>query len=52
MPAPTPQVVLRDLKRVLGQELKPVLDHGLLSKPTGGGLVVGVLDHGERRIFT
>ena len=28
------------------------LERGLLSKPTGGGLVIGVLDHGERRIFT
>ena len=50
--AARPPVPLKDLKGVLDQELKPVLEHGLLSKPTGGGLVIGVLDHGERRIFT
>jgi serine-type D-Ala-D-Ala carboxypeptidase/endopeptidase len=56
--APTPEpvlarppVTLDDLKPILDQELKPVLEHGLLSRPTGGGLVIGVLDHGERRIF-
>ena len=57
--APTPEpvttrppVALDNLKAVLDQELKPVLERGLLSKPTGGGLVIGVLDHGERRILT
>ncbi|MBV8360176.1 MAG: beta-lactamase family protein [Deltaproteobacteria bacterium] len=56
--APTPEpvaarspVALRDLKSILNQELKPVLERGLLSKPTGGGLVIGVLDHAERRVF-
>jgi serine-type D-Ala-D-Ala carboxypeptidase/endopeptidase len=56
--APTPEPVitrppatLDNLKPILAQELKPVLEHGLLSKPTGGGLVIGVLNHGERRIF-
>jgi serine-type D-Ala-D-Ala carboxypeptidase/endopeptidase len=56
--APTPEplvarppVALGDIKSVLDEELKPVLERGLLSKPTGGGLVIGVLDHGERRIF-
>jgi serine-type D-Ala-D-Ala carboxypeptidase/endopeptidase len=55
-PVPTPiagrPVALQDLKRVLDQELKPVLEHGVLSKPSDGGLVVGVVDHGERRIFS
>ena len=49
--ATRPSVALDNLKAVLDQELKPVLERGLLSKPTGGGLVIGVLDHGERRIF-
>ena len=49
--ATRPPVALADLKAVLDHELKPVLEHGLLSKPSGGGLVIGVLDHGERRIF-
>jgi serine-type D-Ala-D-Ala carboxypeptidase/endopeptidase len=54
-PTPAPEmenpVALGELKPILDQELKPVLDHGLLSKPSGGGLVIGVLDHGDRRIF-
>jgi CubicO group peptidase (beta-lactamase class C family) len=41
-----------DLRAVFDQELKPVLERGVLSKPGGGGLVIGVLDHGDRRIFT
>jgi serine-type D-Ala-D-Ala carboxypeptidase/endopeptidase len=52
-PAPAmPPVALDNLKAVLDRELAPVLDHGVLSKDTGGGLVIGVLDHGRRRIFT
>ena len=56
MPTPTPApamppVALDNLKPVLDRELAPVLDHGLLSKPSGGGLVIGVMDHGQRRIF-
>jgi serine-type D-Ala-D-Ala carboxypeptidase/endopeptidase len=47
-----PPVPLENLKTVLDHELKPVLEHGLLSEATGGGLVIGVLDQGERRIFT
>ena len=57
--APTPvparstrqPVALGNLKAVLDQELKPVLERGVLSKPSGGGLLIGVLDHEERRIF-
>jgi CubicO group peptidase (beta-lactamase class C family) len=48
---PKPPVALAELKAVLDQELKPVLERGLLSKPTGGGLVIGVFDRCERRIF-
>jgi CubicO group peptidase (beta-lactamase class C family) len=46
-----PPVALDNLKAVLDRELEPVLDHGVLSEDTGGGLVIGVLDHGRRRIF-
>jgi serine-type D-Ala-D-Ala carboxypeptidase/endopeptidase len=46
-----PPVALNDLKPVLDRELEPVLRDGLLSTRTGGGLVIGVLDHGQRRIF-
>jgi D-alanyl-D-alanine-carboxypeptidase/D-alanyl-D-alanine-endopeptidase len=57
MPTPTPApamspVALDDLKPILDRELAPVLERGLLSKASGGGgLVIGVLDHGKRRIF-
>jgi len=56
MPTPTPApamppVALENLKPILDRELAPVLEHGLLSKPTGGGLVIGLMDHGNRRIF-
>jgi len=57
MPTPTPApavppVALDHLKPILDRELAPVLEHGLLGKASGGGgLVVGVMDHGQRRIF-
>jgi serine-type D-Ala-D-Ala carboxypeptidase/endopeptidase len=56
MPTPTPApamppVALENLKPVLDRELAPLLEHGLLSKPSGGGLVIGLMDHGQRRIF-
>jgi D-alanyl-D-alanine-carboxypeptidase/D-alanyl-D-alanine-endopeptidase len=57
MPTPTPApamppVALDNLKPILDRELAPVLAHGLLSKASGGGgLVIGVMDHGQRRIF-
>jgi D-alanyl-D-alanine-carboxypeptidase/D-alanyl-D-alanine-endopeptidase len=53
-PAPAaamPPVALNNLKPILDRELAPVLEHGLLSKASGGGLVIGVMDHGQRRIF-
>ena len=51
-PAPAmPPVALDNLKPILDRELAPVLEHGLLSKASGGGLVIGVMDHGQRRIF-
>jgi D-alanyl-D-alanine-carboxypeptidase/D-alanyl-D-alanine-endopeptidase len=52
VPAPArPPVALADLKPVLNRELTPVLNRGVLAQSTGGGLVIGVLDHGQRRIF-
>jgi D-alanyl-D-alanine-carboxypeptidase/D-alanyl-D-alanine-endopeptidase len=55
-PAPTltpagPPVALADLKAVLDREFAPILDHGVLAKSTGGGIVIGVYDHGQTRIF-
>jgi serine-type D-Ala-D-Ala carboxypeptidase/endopeptidase len=56
MPTPTPvpampPVPVDNLKSVLDHEMVPVLDHGVLSSKSGGGFVIGVLDHGQRRIF-
>ncbi|MGO9602759.1 MAG: serine hydrolase domain-containing protein [Candidatus Binataceae bacterium] len=51
-PAPAmPPVTLDHLKAALDRELAPVLEHGVLSPQSGGGLVVGVLDHDQRLIF-
>jgi serine-type D-Ala-D-Ala carboxypeptidase/endopeptidase len=51
IPAARP-VSLNGLKAMLDREFAPVLDHGLLAKTSGGGVVIGVLDHGQRRIFS
>jgi CubicO group peptidase (beta-lactamase class C family) len=51
IPAAAP-VPLDDLKAILDRELAPLLDHGLLAKRTGGGVVIGIIDHGQRRIFS
>jgi CubicO group peptidase (beta-lactamase class C family) len=47
----SPPVALPDLKPVLDREFAPLLDHGVLFKGGGGGVVIGVLNHGQRRIF-
>jgi serine-type D-Ala-D-Ala carboxypeptidase/endopeptidase len=52
VPAPArPPVALAELKPVLDGEFIPVLKSGVLARQTGGGLVIGVLDHGQQRIF-
>jgi D-alanyl-D-alanine-carboxypeptidase/D-alanyl-D-alanine-endopeptidase len=50
--AALPPVALADLKPILDREMQAVVENGLLSKSTGGGVVIGILDHGERRIFS
>ena len=52
-PAPArPPVALDDLKPVLDREMEPVLQRGLLSKASGGGgVVIGVIQHGKRQVF-
>jgi serine-type D-Ala-D-Ala carboxypeptidase/endopeptidase len=54
-PAPVavtrPPVALADLQAVMDKDMAAVLDHGVMKSGTGGGLVIGVLDHGQRRIF-
>ncbi|MHB8381122.1 MAG: serine hydrolase domain-containing protein [Candidatus Binataceae bacterium] len=51
IPAIAP-VPLDNLKPILDREFAPMLNHGLLSETAGGGIVIGIVDHGRRRIFS
>ena len=46
-----PPIALADLKQALDAEFAPVVKDGLLRESTGCGVVIGVIDHGERRVF-
>jgi CubicO group peptidase (beta-lactamase class C family) len=57
--APKPEPVqavspvgIADIKAALDADLVPVLKDGALAPDTGGGVTIGVLQHGERRIFS
>jgi CubicO group peptidase (beta-lactamase class C family) len=45
-------VGIADIKAALDADLVPVLKDGALAPDTGGGVTIGVLQHGERRIFS
>jgi CubicO group peptidase (beta-lactamase class C family) len=47
--APVP---VADLKSVLDRDLAAALKDGALAPSTNGGVVIGVLQHGTRRLFT
>jgi serine-type D-Ala-D-Ala carboxypeptidase/endopeptidase len=47
-----PPIALADLQQALDAEFAPVVKDGLLRGSTGCGVVIGVIDHGERRVFT
>jgi D-alanyl-D-alanine-carboxypeptidase/D-alanyl-D-alanine-endopeptidase len=49
--APRARVPMAKLKAVLDAEMAPIVTRGELAPGTGGGLVIGILAHGERRIF-
>jgi serine-type D-Ala-D-Ala carboxypeptidase/endopeptidase len=51
VPAIAP-VPIDNLKPILDRELATLLSHGVLAKGTGGGVVIGILAHGKRRIFS
>ena len=52
-PEPTaPPVGIADLKATLDTDLVPVLKDGALAPDTGNGVTIGVIQHGERRIFS
>jgi len=59
--SPTPQaaklparqpIALADLQHALDAEFAPVVKDGLLKESTGCGVAIGVIDHGQRRVFT
>ncbi len=45
-------VSVSDLKSILDHDLEPALKSGALAPPTQGGIVIGVVQRGVRRIFT
>ena len=45
-------IALADLKQALDAEFAPIVKDGLLKESTGVGVAIGVIDHGERRVFT
>jgi len=46
-----PPIPVSELQVALDREMAPALDHGALAKSTGGGIVIGVYDHGQTKIF-
>jgi CubicO group peptidase (beta-lactamase class C family) len=56
-PAPTfdpakPPVKVADLQAVMGADLAQALKSGALAPSTSSGIAIGVVQHGERHIFT
>ena len=51
LPARAP-ISLADLKPALDAEFAPIVKDGLLNQSTGCGVAIGVINHGERRVFT
>ncbi|MGB9379924.1 serine hydrolase, partial [Candidatus Binatus sp.] len=47
-----PPIALADLQPALDQEFALVVNDGLLRESTGCGVAIGVVDHGQRRVFT
>ena len=47
-----PPIALADLQHALDAEFTSVVKDGLLRESTGCGVAIGVIDHGERRVFT
>jgi D-alanyl-D-alanine-carboxypeptidase/D-alanyl-D-alanine-endopeptidase len=51
LPARSP-IALNDLQQALDTEFAPVVKDGLLRPSTGCGIAIGIIDHGQRRVFT
>ena len=47
-----PPIALADLRQALDTEFSPIMKDGLLRQSTGCGVVIGVIDHSVRRVFT
>jgi D-alanyl-D-alanine-carboxypeptidase/D-alanyl-D-alanine-endopeptidase len=47
-----PPIALADLQQALDAEFAPVVKDGLLRESTGCGVAIGVIDHGQRHVFT
>jgi D-alanyl-D-alanine-carboxypeptidase/D-alanyl-D-alanine-endopeptidase len=50
--AALPAVGVTDLKQVLDRDLAGVLKDGVLAPATHGGVTIGVIQHGVRRVFS
>lgn len=50
--APLPPSTAADLESVLGRDLASALKDGELAPATGGGVSIGVYEHGVRRVFS
>src|ERR1700722_19247745 len=50
--AARPPIALADLQHTLDAEFAPVVKDGLLRESTGCGVAIGIINHGERRVFT
>src|SRR5271169_79721 len=46
-----PPIALTDLGEALDAEFASVVKGGLLKESTGCGVAIGVIDHGQRRVF-
>lgn len=46
-----PPIALAELGRSLDAEFAPVVKDGLLKQSTGCGVAIGIIDHGQRRVF-
>lgn len=51
LPARYP-IALNDLQQALDAEFAAVVRNGLLKPSTGCGVAIGIIDHGQRRLFT
>ncbi len=47
-----PPIALADLRQALDAEFAPIVKDGLLRESSGCGVAIGVIDHGQRRVFT